>query len=142
MDIAKFLDQPIRFNPRRPRASLLSIPGSLSPSPSHESAAPTPSLTPTSSFEFDATLSSEKCFFTNAKPQLHCSKNLISRSRSEGSSSRETSKNLSEIRPLVKDMPFRANKSHERQCESHKISLFGMSGAKDKGLAHILVYFL
>jgi hypothetical protein len=68
MDIAKFLDQPVRFNPRRPRASLLSIPGSLSPSPSHESAAPTPSLTSTSSFEFDATLSSENCFLLTQNP--------------------------------------------------------------------------
>jgi hypothetical protein len=68
MDIAKFLDQPVRFNPRRPRASLLLIPGSLSPSPSYGRAAPTPSLTSTSSFEFDATLSSENCFLPTQNP--------------------------------------------------------------------------
>jgi hypothetical protein len=62
MDVAKFLDQPIRFNPRRPRAPSVLIPSSLLPSPSHESASSTPSLTSTSSSEFDATLASENCF--------------------------------------------------------------------------------
>jgi hypothetical protein len=36
MDIAKFLDQPIRFNPRRPSAYSVSKISSLPPSPSHE----------------------------------------------------------------------------------------------------------
>jgi hypothetical protein len=68
MDVAKFLDQPIRFNPRRPRAPLVLIPSSLLPSPSHESASPTPSLTSTSSSEFDATLTSENCFLPTQYP--------------------------------------------------------------------------
>ena len=69
MDVAKFLDQPIRFNPRRPRAPLVLISSSLPPSASHESASPTPSLTSTPSFELDATLSSMDCFLPMQNPR-------------------------------------------------------------------------
>jgi hypothetical protein len=68
MDVAKFLDQPICFNPRRPRAPLVLVSSSVSSSPYHESANPTPSLTSTSSSEFDATLTSEKCFLPTQNP--------------------------------------------------------------------------
>jgi hypothetical protein len=68
MDVAKFLDQPVRFNPRRPRAPLVLVSSSVSSSPSHESANPTPSLTSTSSSEFDATLTSENCFLPTQNP--------------------------------------------------------------------------
>ncbi|KAI4750504.1 hypothetical protein E4T51_16183 [Aureobasidium sp. EXF-12344] len=52
MDIAKFIDQPIRFNPRRPSAHSASKISSLPPSPSYEG-------TRTSSFMSDAPLSPE-----------------------------------------------------------------------------------
>jgi hypothetical protein len=68
MDVAKFLDQPIRFNPRRPRAPLVLVSSSVSSSPYHESANPTPSLTSTSSSEFDATLTSENCSLPTQNP--------------------------------------------------------------------------
>lgn len=63
MDIAKFLDQPIRFNPRRASAHSVSMTSSLLPSPPHES-------TPTSSPESDGALSSETRFSPtqNRKP--------------------------------------------------------------------------
>ena len=55
MDIAKFLDQPIRFNPRRASVLSTSMSSSVPPSPSYEDP-------PTSSPESDAALSSEKRF--------------------------------------------------------------------------------
>jgi hypothetical protein len=55
MDIAKFLDQPVRFNPRRASVLSPSVSSSLPPSPSYES-------TPSSSPESDAGPSSEKPF--------------------------------------------------------------------------------
>jgi hypothetical protein len=55
MDIAKFLDQPIRFNPRRASVLSTSMSSSVPPSPSYED-------TPTSSLGSDAALSSEKRF--------------------------------------------------------------------------------
>ncbi|KAI4750484.1 hypothetical protein E4T52_16951 [Aureobasidium sp. EXF-3400] len=128
MDVAKFLDRPVRFNPRRPRAPLVLISSSLPPSASHESASPTSSLTSTSSFELDATLSSMDCFLPMQNPR-----NLVSSSRPERSNFRKTRKNLSETRSPVKDIPLRATKSHERQKASNKISLLGMSEAKCDG---------
>ncbi|KAI4851994.1 hypothetical protein E4T44_01779 [Aureobasidium sp. EXF-8845] len=65
MDIARFLDQPIRFNPRRASVHSASVSSSHPPSPSYES-------TPTSSSESDTALSPEKRFSptqnTNATP--------------------------------------------------------------------------
>lgn len=61
MDIAKFLEQPIRFNPRRASVLSASMSGSLSPSPSYEG-------TTTSSLGHDAASSSERRFSSTQNP--------------------------------------------------------------------------
>jgi hypothetical protein len=62
MNIAKFLDQPIRFNSRRASAHSVSMTSLLSPSPPYESI-------PTSSPESDGALSPETRFLPTQNPK-------------------------------------------------------------------------